>query len=249
MGNRIGLKDAAMKKLSSVLAVMFLLSLGVNSSVLAQDEEEYEYAKDFMEAALYFGGSMPLGGLTDWTVVNERGTYKLGAELGYDYGLDVGYFLTAPLVIGFNFTASQYTIDAEVPNEADLPIIESRHHRIYSPAVYLKYYFWSESNFAPYLKGHAGVDVVKFTTRVFDQNEGGDEYRELSYDPGFAFGFGGGVFYYTHDYGGLYLEVNYHHGLTSDVESDYGTRGPYTFGEAASLVDVHAGIKVFFGSE
>lgn len=239
-----------MKKLSSVLAVMLLLSLCFNSSVLAQDEEEeYEFEKDFMEAALFFGGSMPLGGLTDWTVINERGTYKLGTELGFNFGLDVGYFLTAEMVIGFNMTASQYTIDAEVPNEADLPIIESRHHRLYSPSLYLKYYFWGESNFAPYIKGHAGVDVVKFTTRVYDSNEGGDEYRELSYDPGFAFGIGGGLFYYTHDYGGLYLEVNYHHGLTSDVESDYGTRGPYTFGEAATVLDVHAGIKVFFGSD
>jgi hypothetical protein len=182
-------------------------------------------------------------------VVNDRGTYKLGAEMGFNFGIEVGYFLTANMVLGLNVTASQYTIDPDVPNENDLPAIESRHHRIYSPSLYLTYYFSGESSLVPYVKGSAGIDVVKFTTRVYDLNEGGDEYRELSYDPGFAFGVGGGLFYYTHDYGGLFLEVNYRHGLTSDVESDYGTRGPYVFGEAASLLNVNAGIKVFFGSD
>lgn len=234
-----------MKKLSTVLAVALLLSVFLSGSILAQDEEDIE--KDFMEAAVFFGGSLPMGGLSDWTIANEQGTYKMGANLGFDFGFDIGYFVTAPLVVGFNLTVSQYTIDAQVPNEADLPAIESRHHRIFSPALYLKYYFWSESNLAPYVKANAGLDVVKFTTRVYDQNIGGDEYRELSYDPGFAFGVGAGVFYYTHDYGGLYLEVNYHNGLTKDVQSDYGTAGPYTFGETASVLEAHAGIKVFFG--
>jgi hypothetical protein len=241
-------KDAAMKKLSTVLAVALLLSVCLSGSILAQDEEE-EYEKDFMEAAIFFGGSMPMGGLTDWTVTNDQGSYQLGTDLGFNFGLDVGYFITAPLVVGFNLTVSQYTIDPVVPNEADVPAIETRHHRIFSPAAYLKYYFWGESNLVPYVKASAGLDVVKFTTRVYDANVGGDEYRELSYDPGFAFGIGGGIFYYTHDYGGLYLEANYHHGLTKDVESDYGNAGPYTFGETASVLDVHVGIKVFFGGE
>ncbi|MCP4684305.1 MAG: hypothetical protein GY867_02555 [bacterium] len=237
-----------MKKLSSVLAVLLLLSVCVNVPVIAQDEEE-EIEKDFMEAALFFGGSLPMGGLSDWGLTSDSVQYQLGTEMGFNFGIEVGYFLTANMVLGFNITASQYTIDPDVPNAADLPLIESRHHRIYSPSAYLKYYFAGESALVPYVKGHAGLDIVKYTTRVFDTNEGGFEYRELSYDPGFAFGAGAGLFYYTHDYGGLFLEVNYHHGLTSEVKSDYGNAGPYVFGETASTLDFHAGIKVFFGSD
>jgi len=237
-----------MKKLFPMLAALLLFSVCVNVHVLAQDEDEEE-VKDFLEAALFFGGSLPVGGLSDWTVTNELGTYKLGTEMGFNFGFEVGYFLTTSMVLGVNITASQYTIDAEVPNENDLPLIESRHHRIYSPSAYMKYYFSGESSLVPYIKGHAGLDIVKFTTRVFDSNVGGDEYRELSYDPGFAFGVGAGIFYYTHDYGGIFLEANYHYGLTSDVESDYGSRGPYVFGEAATTLDIHAGIMVFFGSD
>jgi len=231
-----------MKMFSWLLAVLLLLAL--NAGVVAQDDED-EYEKDFMEAAFFGGGAMPMGGLSDWTCYNDAtGVEELGTKFGYGVGFDVGHFLTPTLVVGVGFNYSQFTIDS------DSTAVASMHHRLISPSAYLKYYFVGESNLMPYIKAHAGVDVAKYTTRVFDINVAGGayEYRELSYHPAFAFGFGGGLFYYTHDYGGLYLEANYHMALTSDVISEY--QGiEYTFGETASILDIHAGIKVFFGSE
>ena len=244
------LEDAVMKKLSTLLAVLTLLAL--TSNIFAQDEEE-ELEKDLLEVAVFGGSSVPLGGLSDWTCTTDQGVAELGTGFGFNVGFDVGYFLTAKMVLGLNLTYSQFTIDTDTVliTNTDPPEVVSRHHRIWSPSVYFKYYFYGGSNLIPYLKVHAGVDIPKFTTRVFDDNvghDGGYEYRELSYDPVFAFGFGGGLFYYTHDYGGLYLEANLHNGFTKDSKADYqGNR--LVFGETATTIDIHAGVKVFFESE
>ena len=184
-----------------------------------------------------------MGGLTSWTISNEAtGSEELGAEFGWNVGFDVGHFLTTSMVLGLNVNYARFGIDS------DNPMVATMRHQMIGPAAYLKYYFSGESNLMPYVKGQVGVDIVKFTTRVWDPNIVGYEYRELSYHPGLSFSLGGGLFYYTHDYGGLYLEVAYRTALTSDVVSDYeGTE--YTFGETASVLDIHAGIKVFFGSD
>jgi opacity protein-like surface antigen len=225
-------------KMFSLLLVA-LMALG--SVVMAQEEEET--VKDFMEVAIYGGGSLPVGGLTDWSTTNPTtGTEELGTKFGFDAGFDVGHFLTPTLVLGLNFTYGQYGIDSDSAEVASL------NHRLICPSLYLKYYFAGESNFMPYVKLHAGVDVAKYTTRVYDGNEESYVYRELSYDPAPAFGIGGGVFYYTFDYGGVYAEANYHMALTSDVKGKYGDL-EYNFGETASVLEVHAGVKVFFGGE
>jgi hypothetical protein len=224
-------------KMFSLLLVA-LLTLG--TVVMAQEEES---VKDFMEVAIYGGGSLPVGGISDWSQTTPAtGTELLGTKFGFDAGFDIGHFLTPTLVIGLNLTFAQYGIDS------DSAAVASLHHRLVCPSIYLKHYFSGESNFMPYVKVHAGVDVAKYTTRVYDGNEGAYVYRELSYDPAPSFGFGGGVFYYTFDYGGIYAEANYHMALTKNVTADYG-RDKYTFGETASVIDVHAGLKVFFGGE
>jgi hypothetical protein len=231
-----------MKMFSWFLVVMLMLAM--SASVMAQDDDE-ESEKDFMEVAIYGGGAAPMGGLSDWTVFNEAtGADALGAKFGWNVGVDVGRFLTANLVLGLNVSYAQFGIDS------DEPAVATMRHQLIGPAAYLKYYFSSESNLMPYLKGQVGIDVVKFTTRVMDPNlgNGAFEYRELSYHPGLSFAFGGGLFYYTHDYGGLYLEANYRTALTSDVISNYEGE-EYPFGETAGLFDIHAGITVFFGSD
>lgn len=231
-----------MKMFSSLLAVILVMAMVGN--VVAQDDEE-EYVKDFMEVAVYFGGAVPMGGLSDWSTTNlETGTEQIGTKFGFNTGFDVGHFLTMNLVLGLNFHYSQFAVDSDSTAVADMK------HRIYSPALYVKYYFSGESNLVPYIRGQAGVDILKYATRVYDPNvdQGSFEYRELSYDPAFAFAFGAGLFYYTHDFGGLYIEANYRTALSSDVEAGYEGRS-YSFGETASTLDVHAGIKVFFGSD
>ncbi len=228
-----------MKMFSWFLVVS--LTLVMSTGLMAQDDEE-EFEKDFIEAAIYFGGAMPMGGLSDWTVTSVNGTEKMGAKFGWNVGVDVGHFLTTNMVLGLNVTYAQFGIDS------DTLAVSSMRHQLIGPAAYLKYYFSGESNLMPYVKGQLGVDIVKFTTRVQDENQGGPVYRELSYKPALSFGFGGGLFYYTHDYGGLYLEVNYRSALTSDVVSGYGGVD-YTFGETAGVLDIHAGIKTFFGSD
>jgi len=228
-----------MKRFSLLLVVF----LALGTVVAAQEEEEVE--KDFMEVAVYGGGALPLGGLSDWGMSNEStGMEKLGTEFGFNVGIDVGHFLTPDLVLGLTLTYSQFAIDS------DSAAVASMQHRLISPAAYLKYYFVGESNFMPYVKAHAGVDVAKYTTRVYDTQigTGAYKYRELAYQPAFAFGLGGGLFYYTSDYGGLYAEANYHMALSKNATKDYGNI-EYTFGETISVVDVHAGIKVFFGGD
>ena len=52
--------------------------------------------------------------------------------------------------------------------------------------------------------------------------------------------------YYTHDYGGPYLEVYYHSALTEDIEGGFGGND-YTFGETGGVLDIKVGIMVLFG--
>ncbi len=215
-----------MKKLSILFAAFLLLA--VNLTAVAQDEEE---EKDFMEMNLYGGLGIPAGGISSWQDT-------LGAKTGFGFGLDLGYFLKPNMVIGLNIVYSQFGIDAE-DEAAEL------HHRLYNPNFYLKYYFQGESNFEPYIKAHVGVENPKFTT--FVGNFAGNRYREKTYDPALAFGFGAGVFYYTADFSGLFLEVNYHHALTEDSKAEYGGE-EYLFGENLGLVDVHAGVRILIGS-
>lgn len=228
-----------MNKFFTLLAVLLLLSVSTN--ILAQDDDDL-YEKDFLEVAVFVGGALPVGSLGDWTTTSELGTLELGTETGFNLGLDVGHFLTPDYVLGFNFTYSQFSI------KTDEALLSSHNHRIFSSSLYLKYYFFGESSWVPYLKGHAGLDFAKFTTPVREKAGPGFIYRELAYDPALAFGFGAGFFKYTHDYGGLFFEANFHNGLTSNVDGSY-EGGDYTFGESSTVLDAHFGIKVFFGND
>jgi hypothetical protein len=234
------LKDAVMKKISTILVLLMVLIFG--ASVCAQDENAEETGKDFLEVALFGGLSMPIGGITDWTSTGPTGTLAMGTKAGFDMGFNIGYYVTPQIVTGLDYTYSQYDIDT------DLPSLDSRRHRIYGLAAYGTYYFFGESNFVPYLKAQAGIDIPKFTTSIYDGNIDSYVYRELSYDPGFAFGFGAGLFYYTYDFGGVYVEANFRNGLTDKVKGKSGN-DTYVFGTNESVLDIRAGLKVFFGQE
>lgn len=214
-----------MHKLALIISGFLLLNL--SSAVLAEDAEE----KDFMEAAVYGGISAPIGGINNW---NDT----LAAKSGWDAGIDVGFFFTPSLVLGLGFAYNQFSIDnANEPGQM--------HHRLYNPSIYAKYYFFSQSRFAPYLKAHAGVDNPKFATLVLDGSLA--KYRELSYGPAFAIGGGGGLFFYTSDASGFFVEANIHHAFSTDVTAKYQGQ-EFTFGSSSTLLDVHAGITALFGS-
>jgi hypothetical protein len=110
----------------------------------------------------------------------------------------------------------------------------------------LKYYFFGESDFVPYIRGQAGLSFSKFTTIVIDNSVG--KFRELSYDPSLMVGAGAGAFFYTTDYSGLFLEVNYYQAFSEEAKGTF-QETEYRFGENIGLLDIHAGIHVFFGSE
>ncbi len=229
-----------MKKLSAILVLLAVLAFG--ATVCAQDENAEETEKDFLEVALFGGLSMPMGGINDWTSTGAEGTLEMGAKAGMNFGFDIGYFATKNIVAGVNYTYNQFGIDS------DLDALDSRKHRIYGFSAYGKYYFFGESRFVPYLKAQAGVDFPKFTTSIFDRNTDSYVYREFSYHPGLAFGFGAGLFCYTFDFGGVYAEANFRNGLTDKVVGVSG-KDEYVFGKNASVLDIHAGFKVFFGQE
>lgn len=228
-----------MKFISALTAVGLLFLLSGN--LFAQDDDE-GFEKDLLEVAVFGGVAVPMGGLGDWTSTNELGVTDLGTKPGFDVGVDVGLFLTTKLSLGFNFTFAQFAVDTDSLEATAM------HHRIFSPGLYLKYFFFSESNLVPYLKGGVGVDVVKYVTRVKDNNDNSFVYRELSYDPAASVMLGGGLFYYTHDYGGLFLEASYRSGFTKDINGGFQD-SDFTFGEQAGRLDIHAGITVFFGSD
>jgi len=209
-----------MRKFGILLAALLLLSA---LSVSAQEEEE---ERDVLEMNFGVGVGIPGSGISDWMDT-------LGAKTGWSLGMDIGYFLSPKMVLGFNFTYYQFTIDGN-DQTANL------HHRFYSPSAYLKYYFEGESNLVPYLKLHAGVENPKFTTWVSD---GTFRYREKSYDPTFAFGIGAGAFYYTSDYSGLFIEANYHQAITKNTTATFGGN-TYDFGTNAGLIDIHAGVRI-----
>jgi len=212
--------DVLMKRLAILLAVMFL---GV--SVFAQEEE-----RDVLEVGFYGGLAVPAAGISDW---ND----SLGAKTGWDVGIDVGYFASSNIVIGLSFVYSQFSIDAP----ADNPASELK-HRLYNPNLYFKYYFIGESNWEPYIKAHVGVENAKFTTPLI-----APKYRAISYDPALAYGFGAGIFRYTSDYSGLYLEATYHLAATSEAKREYAEQ-TLVFGENLGVVDLHLGIRILIGS-
>lgn len=215
-----------MRKLALIIGIA---TLTVWSTGLAQETDE----KDFLETAIFGGLASPSGGLSNWSDT-------LGAKAGFSTGFEIGYFLTPSIVLGVTFTYNQLKIDAT-------GAASNFHHRFYNPAIYGKYYLFGESRLAPYFKAQAGVDNAKFTTSVRDQNGGDSKYREMSYDPAFAIGGGAGLFYYTSDVSGFYLEANLHHGFTSGAKGTY-QGSSYKFGESSTLLDLRGGLAVFFGS-
>ena len=211
------------------LFVIGLSLLLISGSALAQDEDYF--VKDVLEVNFYGGAGIPSGSLSDFSD-------SLGAGTGLNYGLDIGYFLTNDLVFGFNFSHTQFSIK-------DSDGTGSLNHKLYSPNFYLKYYFTGESDFIPYLKTSAGLEFAKFTT--FVDNPAGRRYREISYDPVFAYGAGAGIFYFISDFSGLFLEANYRAAVSAaDTEATYQD-DIYKFDSDLSRIDIHAGVRILIG--
>ncbi|MEE8149371.1 MAG: outer membrane beta-barrel protein [candidate division Zixibacteria bacterium] len=211
------------------LYMIGLSLLLISGTTLAQDEDFF--VKDVLEVNFYGGAGIPSGSLSDFSD-------SLGAETGFNYGLDLGYFLTNDLVFGFNFSHTQFSIKSSDRTG-------KLNHKLYSPNLYLKYYFTGESDFIPYLKGSAGLEFAKFTT--FVDNSAGRRYREISYDPVLAYGAGAGFFYFVSDFSGLFLEANYRAAVSAaETEATYQD-DIYLFGSELSRIDIHAGVRILIG--
>lgn len=214
-----------MKRVLIITASLVLLCISVS---MAQDDEYF--VKDVLEANFFGGVNIPTGDISEFSDTAGAGT-------GFNMGFDAGFFITFDLVAGLNFTYSQFPVD-------DSANAEGLHHKLYSPSLYLKYYFTGESDWIPYVKVHGGIDFPKFATFVTSPN--GNRYRELSYDPVFAFGVGAGLFVYTSDFSGIFAEVNYHRALSSDTKGDF-ENNDYVFANDLATVDVHAGVRILIG--
>ena len=213
-----------MKK--SVFIFICLGCLAFSTSSFAQENEAY----DVLEISMIGGLGFPGGGITEWN-------NGLNAANGPNLGLDIGYFMKPSWIVGFNFT--YHALDVDKPEVGGLK------HRIYSPRLYTKLVKITESSFEPYMKAHIGLDNPKFATDV--TNAKGDRYREISYDPAFAFGLTVGTFYFTSDYSGIFAEVQLHRALAEDATASY--QGvTYNFGENYTSVDVNLGIRILIGS-
>lgn len=215
-------------KLESIFTVTLVLALISANSVRAQEQEGY--VKDLMEVNFFGGGGVPSGDIKEFSDT-------VGAKFGYDFGFDAGFFITQSWVAGLNFTYTAFKID-------DVAKVPGLHHKLYSPNLYLKYYFTGQSDFVPYLKAQGGPVFPKFTTLV--GSVGSKRYREMSYDPVFAYGFGAGLFYFTTDFSGLFVEANYLRAESSGSKVNY--QGvDYSLGSDLNLIDIHAGVRILIG--
>ena len=142
------------------------------------------------------------------------------------------------MVLGFHFSYTQFGID-------DAANANGLDHKLYFPALYLKYLVNSNSNFVPYVKVLAGLQNPKFTR--YAENIEGNRYRALSYNAAFGYSIGVGVFYYTADYSGLFLEACYSGSATENLESTYAGK-TYSFDETAKSVDLRVGLRFLIGS-
>ncbi len=224
-----------MKILTVILAV--LLIVGLNLSAFAQDDE----ARDILEISIYGGAAIPSGGISNWAGGNEDPPVELGAKTGWQAGLDFGVFLSESIVLGANFSYAQFSIDSD---DARL----THNHKLYNPSLYLKYLFFGETNTVPYVKGSVGLSIPKFSTPVRDSDGSNLRNRELSYSPGISFGAAAGVFRYTSDYSGIFLQAGYMMAMTEDSDKTKGST-TYVFGESTGIIDLRAGIVLFFGSD
>ncbi len=228
---------------TSIVAAAFILLL-FSGSLFAQDETE---GRDVLEVAMYGGAAIPSGGLSTWTTGEEFGqSIERKARTGFNIGLDIGYYLKPNVNLGISLIYSQF--DAGEPTGLPIdPALDKQRHRLYNPSLYLKYNFEGESNFVPFLKVRAGLDNPKFSTYVYDNNTSQFKFRELSYDPAFAFGASAGLFYYTADFSGIYVEAGYHAGLTKNVKATYQDT-EYKFNESTGVIWINFGIKLIVGS-
>ncbi len=224
----ITLKLSFQQKLESILIVTLFFALISANSARAQEQEGY--VKDLMEVNFFGGGGVPSGDIKNFSDT-------IGAKFGYNFGFDAGFFINQSWVAGLNFTFTEFSVDegAKAPG---------LHHKLYSPNLYAKYYFTGESDFVPYLKAQGGVAFPKFTTLV--ANWAGARYREMSYDPVFAYGFGAGLFYFTTDFSGLFVEANYLRAASSDTKANYNGID-YSFESGLSQIDIHAGVRILIG--
>ncbi|MEA2030001.1 MAG: hypothetical protein U9N55_00165 [candidate division Zixibacteria bacterium] len=225
-----------MNKISILFTVLLVFAL--SSVAIAQDElEEY----DVLEIGLYGGIGQPMGGISDWKTGGDLGEQgeivDRAPKSGKDIGVYVGYFVTPKFITGFNFSYTEFSIDADLAGD--------HRHRLFTPSIYGKYCFEGETNWLPYVKAHIGLENAKFST--FVENRDGRRFRELSYDPTLAYGIGAGIFYYTTFYSGLYLEADYHTAGTKDTKSEY-LDDSYTFGENTGVMQINFGIRLIVGS-
>ena len=95
------------------------------------------------------------------------------------------------------------------------------------------------------MKTSAGLEFAKFTT--FVDNPAGRRYREISYDPVFAYGAGAGIFYFISDFSGLFLEANYRAAI-SDADTEATSQDDiYKFGSDLGRIDIHVGVRILIG--
>ncbi len=213
-----------MKRLRILAVVMFVCLLA--SSAFSQDDG-YDWEKDYLEFTLFGAVGVPTSGITDFGP-------NLNAQTGWSIGGELGYFISYKVTMGLSFQYTRFGVDSDFDGQL------TQHHQLFSPTIYAKYSFVGESNWEPYLTARAGLDFPKFSTDI------GGRWRELSYNPVFSMGGSAGLFYFTSDASGLYLEAGYHHGFSESTSGKHQDIS-YTFGENIEMVDVRLGIRILVG--
>ncbi len=224
-----------MRKIALTVALAACTMFAADASA----QEEF-VGRDILEISVYGGLAVPTGGITDWqTGFTSPETVNRGAETGYDLAIDIGYYVNYHLNVGLNFRYTEFGIEGD--------LTQDHAHRLYNPNLYVKYSFEGESFWVPFIKGHVGVENPKFSTKVFDKNGSEFKFRELSYSPVLAFGATAGLFYYTADFSGIFLEAGYHYAMTENSWGEYQGED-HAFRENLGTFTINLGVKLIVGS-
>jgi len=219
-----------MKRFKPLFLIAIIMLLAI--PVLAQDDEEDEERWRSFEVTIIGGLTGPLGEFADWQD-------SLDPSIGFNVGLNGGYYFNDNFCAGLYFKFSQNSIGGDLSDDYDIK------YRMYNAGTYFKYVVTNESNFEPYTKLSLGINTVKFPTWWVTQS-GVTTLRSQSYDPGFSTSLAAGLLFYTSDMGGVFLEGAFGYDMLKDKTA---TLGGNVISDNVTYFEIKAGVNVFFGPD
>lgn len=151
---------------------------------------------------------------------------KIGADIGYGFGVTGEYFLTNQVALGGYFDYSSFGLGSY--EDVDISF------KITSFGAFAKYIFPTNTNIAPYLKAGAGVYEPKLSVSL------GDASASASFDMKFGVGVGAGVMFKASDFVLIGAEAVFHDVMSQETEE---------LGCDLQYIQINAGVTFLVGGK